>query len=167
MPRSTKFNVRLFADDTNLTINHQKSKDLEKMANNELKHITNWMKLNQLSTGINYNKTEYVVMTNKKEKPTFPLHIDENVIKQSNCVKYLGVLIDSSLNWKPQIQKVCTKLASACWALYQLRKYVDYKTLVMVYNSTLHSHLMYCISSGGSASNSNMRPLFLLQKRAM
>ena len=59
------------------------------------------------------------------------------------------------------------QLASACWALYQLRKYVDYKMLVMVYNSTLHSHLMYCISSWGSASNSNMRPLFLLQKRAM
>ena len=113
------------------------------MANNELKHISNWMKLNQLS--INYNKTEYVVITNKKEKPTFSLslHIDENVITQSHCVKYLGVLIDSSLNWKPQIQKVCTKLASACWALYQLRKYVDYETLVMVpvYNSTLHSHL--------------------------
>ena len=108
-----------------------------------------------------------MVITNKKAKPTFSLHIDQNVIKQSNCVKYVGVLIDSSLNWKPQIQKACSKLASACWALYQLRKYVDYKTLVMVCNSTLHSHLMYCISSWGSASNSNMRPLFLLQKRAM
>ena len=66
MPQSTKFNVRLFADDTNLTINHQKSKDLEKMTNNELKHISNWMKLNQLT--INYNKTEFVVITNKKKK---------------------------------------------------------------------------------------------------
>ena len=50
MPRSTKINVRLFADDTNLTINHQKSNDLEKMANNELKQISNWMKLTEVES---------------------------------------------------------------------------------------------------------------------
>ena len=113
LPLSTKLKVRLFADDTNLTVSHHNSNDLEKAANDELKHISNWMKLNQLS--INYKKTEYVIITNKKANLNYSLKIDENNIRQSSCVKYLGILIDSSLNWKAQIQKVCSKLASACW----------------------------------------------------
>ena len=64
LPLSTKLKVRLFADDTNLTVSHHNSNDLEKVANDELKHISNWMKLNQLS--INYKKTEHAIITNKK-----------------------------------------------------------------------------------------------------
>ena len=75
--------------------NHKKE-HLEKIANNELKHISSWMKLNILS--INYNKIKYVIITNKKEKTVCTLKIDKNIIKQNRCGKYLGVLRDSSLN---------------------------------------------------------------------
>ena len=54
------------------------------------------MKLNRLS--INYNKTEYIVITNKKKKPNYQIKIDKNVITQSNCIRYLGVLVDESLS---------------------------------------------------------------------
>ena len=53
-------------------------------------------------------------MTNKK-KPKSNLKINTKTIEQDTCVKCLGVLIDHSLNWKPQIHKVSSKLASGCW----------------------------------------------------
>jgi len=37
----------------------------------------------------------------------------------------------------------------------------------MVYYSTIHSYLSYCISSWGSASNTMLQPLDKLQKRAI
>ena len=151
MPSSTNLNVKLFAHNTNLTISHHKKEHLEKIANNDLN-----------KPSINYNKTEYVIITNKKEKLVCTLKIDENITKQSSCVKCLGVLINSSLTWKPQIHKVCSKIASGCWALYHLRKYVDHKTLLMVYHSILHSHLSYCMSTLGGASISAMALLHRL-----
>jgi len=31
--------------------------------------------------------------------------------------KYLGVINDDTLKWKPQVDKICSKLASGCTAL--------------------------------------------------
>jgi len=68
---------------------------------------------------------------------------------------------------KPQIHKVCSKLASGCWDLYHLRQYIDSKSLLMVYYSLIHTHLNYCIISWSSASTSALSPLVKLQKRAV
>ena len=145
LPLATNLHVRLFADDTNITASHHHKDTLEKIVNKELKQVNNWMKLNKLS--INYKKTEYIIITNKKEKPSYDIKIDQTTLCQNSCIKYLGVLIDDTLTWKPQVDKMCSKLASGCWALYQLRPYVNSATLMMVYYSFIHSHLNYCINS--------------------
>ena len=165
LPLTSKLQVRLFADDTNLTASHYNRGILAKLVNNELVHISNWMKINKLT--INYAKTEYIIITNKKVKLDYTVKIDQTTIKRSKCIKYLGVLLDDSLSWKPQIDRVSSKLASGCWALYHLRKYVDSKTLLMVYYSIIHSHLNYCLSSRGSASASTLMPINILQKKAL
>ena len=126
LPSATKLQVRLFADDTNITASHHQKDCLEKTVNEELINISNWMKINKPS--INYKKSKYIIMTNKK-KPKSNLKINTKTIEQDTCANCLGVLIDHSLNWKPQIHKVSSKLASGCWALYHLQKYVDCKTL--------------------------------------
>ena len=51
--------------------------------------------------------------------------------------------------------------------VYHLQKYVNCNTLMMVYYSMFHSHLSYCISSRGSASKTTLKPLDILQKRAV
>jgi len=67
LPLATKLQVRLFADDTNVIATHDQKESLEKLVNNELQNISNWTKVNKLS--INYSKTEYIIITNKKVKP--------------------------------------------------------------------------------------------------
>ena len=49
LPSVTKFNVKLFADDTNLTMSHCKDKELRNNVNNELENICDWMRCNKLS----------------------------------------------------------------------------------------------------------------------
>ena len=36
---------------------------------------------------------------------------------------------------KPQVDKMCSKLASGCWALYQLKPHVNSVALMMIYYS--------------------------------
>ena len=64
LPQATKFQVRLFVDDTNLTLSHLQPQSLQANVNEELTKINCWMNINKLS--INYNKTEYIVVTRKK-----------------------------------------------------------------------------------------------------
>ena len=39
------------------------------------------------------------------------LLLDDKPIRQTNSVKYLGVLIDSNLSWKPHIHELSKKIA--------------------------------------------------------
>ena len=72
LPQATKFQVRLFVDDTNLTLSHSQPQSLQANVNEELSKINCWMNISKLS--INYNKTEYIVVTRKK-KPKLELLI--------------------------------------------------------------------------------------------
>ena len=65
LPLATNLNIRLFADDTNITASHCNKDTLEKPVTNEMINISNWIKLNRLS--INYNETEYIAINNKKK----------------------------------------------------------------------------------------------------
>ena len=59
LPLTRKLQVRLFADNTNITGSHYNEGILAKSVNNELPvvHISNRMKINTLT--INYEKTKY------------------------------------------------------------------------------------------------------------
>jgi len=71
MPLASSLKTCLFADDANLTLSHKSSYTLEANINHELTKIDAWMKTNRLFINyntINYNKTEYLVLTNRKLK---------------------------------------------------------------------------------------------------
>ena len=107
LPSETKVNVKLFADDTNLTMSHYKDKKLQNNVNNELENISDWMRCNKLS--INFSKTEYLQITRTKIKSSFEIKINNPIIKQNSCSKYLGIHI--KLTWKMQVSSVCSKIA--------------------------------------------------------
>ena len=149
----------------NLTLSHSNVSTLQQNINDELVNVSIWFTVNKLS--INFNKTEFMVVTTKQNKPELKVSIDNNPIKQSHHVKYLDVLIDDNLNWKQQIKEQCSKVARGSWALNQLKHFVDEQTLRSVYHCLIYSHLQYCISSWGIASKSTLAPLFILQKRSI
>ena len=111
LPLTGPFQVQLFADDTNLTayLISLQHRHFAKLVNNELVYTSNWMKVNKLT--INYTKTEYIINHQQKRQ----------ILS--------GVLLHDSLSWKPQIERVSSKVGGGC------------KTLLMVYYSIIHSHL--------------------------
>ena len=79
-----------------------------------------------------------MVVTTKQNKPKLKVSIDNNPIKQSHHIKYLGVLIDDNLNWKQQIKEQCSIVARGSWALNQLKHFVDEQTLRSVYHCLIY-----------------------------
>ena len=81
--------------------------------------------------------------------------------------KYLGVIIDDRLNWKPHVAMVRSKMAKGCWAISRLRKFVSSNVLIKVYYGLVYSHIIYCISCWGWIAKCNLNSLTVLQKRAV
>ena len=105
---SFKLKFFLFADDTNLLYANKNLKTLENTVNTELIKLCDWLTANKLT--LNIKKSNFVLFRTCQKRITTPVNIrlfdndtGQNVdLDNKECVKYLGVLIDSHLFWKNQ-----------------------------------------------------------------
>jgi len=97
----------------------------------------------------------------------FKIYMNGVRIQQTDSIKYLGVVIDNKLLWKPQISSLCGKLSQACGVVCEIRHFADMKILRSIYFSLFHSHLQYCISDWGRAYKTVIRPVQALQNRIL
>ena len=147
LPYVSKFEVTLFADDTNLHLSHNNIKSLQIQTANEVDKIKNWINANKLT--INYKKSCFMLVGNKQAAESdFNLCINHIKIEQSDHVQYLGVHFDSKLSWKIHIEKLTCKLSKVCGMIYKLRHYVPLSTLKLLYYAMFHSHLQYYYLTG-------------------
>jgi len=65
----------------------------------------------------------------RKIKHQFHLVSNEKIIKQSHCIKYLGIYIDSNLSWKPQVEYIAKKNKKKHWPLIKASVLCNYKNL--------------------------------------
>ena len=89
----------LFADDTNIYFESNDLIKLENTVNKVLKKLYLWLNVNCLS--LNVSKTNYIIFHpyNKPLKQHVTLKINNKAIIEKDNIKYLGVIIDSRLNW--------------------------------------------------------------------
>ena len=95
----------MYADDTSATTVSENLNDLIADLKNELKNISNWLRVNKLS--LNASKSEFIVVGQRRKlnrvDDEFPnLVLNNEVIKRAEKIKQLGINIDESLNWEEQ-----------------------------------------------------------------
>lgn len=108
----------LFADDTNLYCEDDCLKKLETKINKELKHLYLWLSVNRLA--LNMDKTNFVIFHpfNKPLKLNVTIKINNKAICEKKSIKYLGVLIDSTLSWKEHISCISNKICRTVGILF-------------------------------------------------
>ena len=94
---------------------------------------------------------------------------DIKIIKEVTNLKFLGIIIDDKLDWKSQINYVSTKLSRAIGILNKVKFKLNFKSLVLVYNSFCYSLLKYCchIWCNTFFSTLILNKICILQKRAL
>ena len=113
--------------------------------------------MNELT--INYDKTKFMIFTQKKHFNDCKINIDNHKIEPVKQMKYLGIVFDDKLTWKSHIQHICTKFSKGSWALLKLRYYVHISMLKTVYYSLIYSHIQHCITTWEVASATALEPL--------
>lgn len=114
------------------------------------------------------SKTKYVVFC-KPSVSRFAIDITMHGqrIQRVDELKYLGVVLDSSLMWKQHIDQVTKKVSLSCHALFLARQCFPLPILRQLYFALVHSNMIYCITSWGNTYPSYLEQLFRLQKRAL
>ena len=156
----------LFADDTNLFMNGKELPSMINTLNQELQDISLWLKVNKLS--LNIKKTHFMVFTRQKTI-TIPhdICIDGYSIDRVSNTKFLGVYIDDKLNWKKHISYISGKISRGLGIILKARKLLPSPTLKTLYYSFIYPYFSYCNHVWGSACDTYIYPLILLQKRCI
>ena len=158
---------RLYTDDTCLLISSPNIEDLNVKSKMELHNCIIWMDLNKLSPNI--NKTYFLLIN-----PTVHHSLSDAIaffnidgIQHVNVIKYVGIEIDSQLNFKSHIDNVQSIIAKGVGILFKLNKILTSNALLMLYYALVHPHLTYGILIWGSTYKSYLNTLQLLQNKAM
>ena len=162
----------MYADDTNLitTIRDfaNSSSDLSHNINMELDKVTDWLAVNKLS--LNAKKTKMMVFHHKNKilKPSdIPtLVINQQPIERVHIFKFLGVILDTHLTWKPHMNHIGNKISRINGILCRLKRYIPCYTLKIIYDALLVSHINYCTTVWGGSDNNNSR-ITTIQKKAI
>lgn len=170
-----------YADDTSITVWARSHAALHHKNDIILNKIYKWLCASSLS--LNINKTKYMLYGWYKHsdgaQPPNELKIHNIVcaaksgecqcsaVERVNQIKYLGVIIDDQLNWKPHIEYLLKKLRFSSFMVRKLRNIACERLLKIIYYAFFQSNLQYCLTAYGSAFDNTLQPLTLIQKRTI
>ena len=155
----------LFADDTNLFCSGGDLRQLLDTVEKELKILKRWFDINKLS--LNLKKTKFIIFGYKKIKHEIKIMIDHVEIERVYENKFLGVIIDHKLCWKPHLKQVKRKVSMSTAILYKTKDVFNTKSLHMLYCSLILPYITYCVEIWGNTYKTVTNPIFILQKRAI
>ena len=88
-------------------------------------------------------------------------------LEQKDHIKYLGVMIDSSLSWKYHISYVCAKLSRNIGIISKLRYYLSVNQLKQIYYNLIYPYISYAIVAWGSTCKTNLQKIQTKQNRVI
>lgn len=170
-----------YADDTALIIHGTNWPETILNAEIALKSVLNWLSNNLLT--INLTKTVFLPFSlQSSSSPTInslvlKAHTCSNIphssacdctpLPRTNVTKYLGIYIDSFINWKPHIDILTLRIRKLIYILKTLRRSADFTTLKIVYFALCQSIISYCITTWGGASKTHILKLERAQRAVL
>lgn len=156
--------IVLFADDTSLIFKINRKQNDSIKINETLKCVSDWFSANNLLLNSQKTKCIKFILSNN-DVSNCKIILNGLNLEPVTCTKFLGINIDSKLQWGDHLKTLGSKLSSAAFAVKKIRKLTDEATARLVYFSYFHSLMSYGIILWGSAAE--VESIFILQKRAV
>lgn len=124
-------------------------------------NVSKWFQQNKLS--LNLNKSKVIIFNNCKSNIQETVRIDG--INRVHEIKFLGVIIDDRIRYKPHIKYIYTKISQIVSVIIKAKHVLNTKALQILFCSLISPNLVYCTVMWGSTYRSTLKPIFILQKR--
>lgn len=159
--------TRLFADDTSVFYRGRDCAELQHKIAEDITLLNAYFRSNVLS--LNLGKTKFMIFhTSRRTIPGHPpLTVDGQTIEEVSSYPFLGLILDSTMGWKPHITALKSKLSSLCEIFWRIAAFIPYPQMKMLYFSLVHSRIQYLIANWGSACKTDLRGLQVLQNRCL
>lgn len=152
-----------YADDTAILVHGNEWSDTQLHAESALQTTMTWLRKNLLT--LNLVKTKFMTFSPRTASQpnsayTLTAHICNPSTNQkcncaqvarTNCMKYLGIHVDSTLSWNEHINSLVGRVRKLIYVFKNLRASADFPTLKTVYYALAHSILTYCITAWGNS----------------
>ena len=132
-----------------------------------MQNLLHWCSANALE--INPNKSAIVTLPPKLGSP-FPelsIYYNNALIEMCASSKYLGINLDTKLDFKSHIANIETKISRSVGILSKLRFLFPSSTLLLLYFTLIHPHLLYGLPLWGCTFGSYLKKLQSLQNKAI
>jgi len=162
------FNFLLFADDSTVSCRLPKSSlnDCVSLINNNLLCVSEWLNCNKIM--INVSKTKYMLYSYRgKCEFDSQIRIGDEIIQQTDSVKFLGVYLDNNLTFKHHILNVSGKISRNLGVLCRLREFVPKFIMQSLYYTLINPYILYAIEVWFHAPNYLSDQIKIIQKKAM
>ena len=164
---SNLFKFTLFADDTSLYYSCKNTNKLEEIINIELSKISDWLSANRLSLNVGKSNLLYFTNKNRSNLKDMKIMINKETLKEVDCAKYLGVLVDNKLNWNKHINNIKLRLSKGISILSIIRHYVPESVLRSLYFTFINSHTEYNLINWGTAPSAFMEAIYSKTRKAI
>ena len=88
-------------------------------------------------------------------------------LEEVKSTKFLGVILDSGLTWKPHILSLSSRVAKSIGIICLARKTLNQKTCIQLYYSFVFPYLTYCTPIWAKTTQCSLWPIYRLQKIAI
>lgn len=103
----------------------------------------------------------------KRIDSNFEISVAGTKINREDSFKFLGLVLDTSLNWSAHIEYIAKKIAGLIGALSRAAYQLHSKTKASVYYAHIHSHLCFMCHLWGAAGSTRLKLLQVLQNKAI
>lgn len=159
---------RLFADDAAFLYRATDYEMLHDMMQEDLITIESFLESINLTMSIKKTKFMIFKTVNSSVVGLFDkIHFNNKCIELVREFKYLGLFIDSYLNWKAHVNHVATAIAPFIGVIGRVRYFVNRNTLMKLYYSYIHSRLIYCLAVWSGCSHELKMRLQRLQNKVI
>ena len=144
---------RLFADDTGIFVSGKSIIPTINSSQILLNNLEDWFRCNKLTVSV--PKCAWMIFhgKNKQVPINIPsLYLNDTAINLVDTYKYIGMILDSKLNWAPHVNSICDKLNRYFGIFHYIRCKIPQHLARQVYFSTIFPHIHYGIELYGSCS---------------
>ena len=153
----------LYVDDFAVYYAARHVRHIQRVLNTAIKAVYQWAK----SVGLKFalSKTQGIVFYRNSKwlcKQDIKLKIDKHRIEMKPAVKFLGVYLDSHLNWRHHVSYIKGKAMSALNLIKKMSNIKwgsKRKTLVMLFKATVLAIINYCAPIYASATQTVLKAL--------
>ena len=156
----------MYADDTVLYVHGKTRLEVAQKLTEAMTSVSSW--LADSCVHLNTSKTVCMYFSKRSNSTAHPdVTINGENIKIVDNFKYLGIILDSHLTFKKQVNKVVKTVKFGLSNFRIIRPYISLQAAKLYMHAMILSHFNYCLTSWSQTGVTTLRPVESLYKQTL